>query len=296
MLYVYPTEGMNLIIRGLTKTYAHKYRALNNINIELTTGMTGILGPNGAGKTTFMKIIATLLLPSSGRVVFDEINIVKHPMRLRALLGYLPQDFHPYADLTVEEFLSYCAHLSKLDRHTYRVDEALEKVRLGEKRRTRTKHLSGGMIRRLGIAQALLNDPKLLIVDEPTAGLDPAERIRFRTLLASLSGERIVLLSTHIVEDIASTCSQVVVMNKGSVLLQASPAELAYKAYGTVWEMHASRKELASLQKEYLIMRTILTDTGWNVRLIANRQPHERAAPSMPGIEDGYMSLIPVSY
>jgi ABC-type multidrug transport system ATPase subunit len=284
---------MDLRIRELTKQYPNGVLAIDRIDLELDSGMVGILGPNGAGKSTLMKILATLLQPSDGQVTFDGIDIIAEPDRLRPVLGYLPQEFQAYPQLSVTEFLDYCASLSGITDREENVRAAIEKVELEEKRDALTRTLSGGMTRRLGIAQALLNDPQLLIVDEPTAGLDPAARIQFRNLLASLSGDRIVLLSTHIVEDVANTCHEVVVLDDGSVLLHGSPADLAQTAAGNVWELRVTKQELVNIQQRHMIISTVMeTPDEWRVQVIAEEAPHQSATSVAPGIEEGYMQLL----
>ena len=208
-------------------------------------------------------------------------------------LGYLPQSFNTYPQLTVGEFLDYFALLSGIQQgRAQRVKQVLEEVNLTDQRHLRTSKLSGGMKRRLGIAQALLNDPKLLIVDEPTAGLDPAERIRFRNFLSTLSGERVIILSTHIVEDVASTCNDLAVLFKGKLLFRGSPHDLACSASGKVWSYVATEEEWPMLQKKYHFLGTVRVDQGWQVRLLADESPAAEAVSVQPTIEDGYMVLV----
>ncbi|HET8905967.1 MAG TPA: ABC transporter ATP-binding protein, partial [Ktedonobacterales bacterium] len=231
---------MQIAMQGLTKMYSGKVHALNGVNLTIASGTFGLLGPNGAGKTTLMRILAGILQPTSGSLKINgqEIRSEHDRTQVKRALGYLPQELGLYPDLTAREFLDYIALLKGIDqsqvRHA-RIDELLELVGLSDVARRKLKAFSGGMKRRVGIAQALLNDPKLLIVDEPTAGLDPEERIRFRNLLADLGGNRVVLLSTHIVEDIAQTCRDLAVLTEGRVIFQGTVPTLLSEANGHVW-------------------------------------------------------------
>jgi ABC-type multidrug transport system ATPase subunit len=280
-------------IAQVSKRYPTGKQALSDVTLALQTGMFGLLGPNGAGKTTLMRILATLLPPSSGEVLVYGCSVRQQPRQVRRLLGYLPQQFNTYPQLTVAEFLDYFALLSGIRANRRAVVERLlEQVNLTEQRRQRTSRLSGGMKRRLGIAQALLNDPRLLIVDEPTAGLDPAERVRFRNLLTALSRERVIMLSTHIVEDIASTCNDLAVLQQGRVVFRGTPAALAHTATGKVWTAAVSQHDLPDLQARHPILRTVRAGSEWQVRLLAARNPGSQAQAATPTLEDGYMSLL----
>jgi len=284
---------MEVKIVNLSKVYSGDIRALNQISLNLSNGMFGLLGPNGAGKTTLMRIVATLLSATEGDVLVDGFSVRQQPAKIRRLLGYLPQSFNTYPQLTVGEFLDYFALLSGIQEgRARRVSQVLEQVNLSEQRRMRTSKLSGGMKQRLGIAQALLNDPQLLIVDEPTAGLDPAERVRFRNFLSTLSGDRVIILSTHIVEDVASTCNDLAVLCKGQVLLRGTPHDLAGIAMGKVWIFPASEEEWPVLQKKFHILGSVRVDNGWQVRLLADESPATQAVLVQPTIEDGYMVLV----
>jgi ABC-type multidrug transport system ATPase subunit len=284
---------MDVTITNISKRYAGGKHALRNVSLDLHKGMFGLLGPNGAGKTTLMRIMATLLPPIEGDIWVGDFSIRRHPTEIRHLLGYLPQQFNTYPQLTVAEFLDYFALLSGLRRkRQMRIDTLLEQVNLTEQRKQRTGTLSGGMKRRLGIAQALLNDPQLLIVDEPTAGLDPAERVRFRNLLATLSGDRIVILSTHIVEDIASTCNDLAILNQGQVLLRGTPKDLISIAQHKVWVIDTTQSEFEQLQSSYHILSTVRNDNGWRIRMLADALPTPHATADIPTIEDGYMYLM----
>ena len=229
---------MKLVIDGVSKQYAGKVWGLRDLRLELGSGVVGLLGPNGAGKSTLMRIIATVTRASAGRVLWNDADIAKAPDTLRSVLGYLPQDFGVYPHLTALEFLEYMAAVKGLDAASARkrIDELLAVVNLAEARDRSLGGFSGGMKQRVGIAQALLNDPELLIVDEPTAGLDPEERARFRNLLSELSGERIVIFSTHIVSDIEAIATDIAILGGGRLLAHAAPEELLRGVEGKVWE------------------------------------------------------------
>lgn len=284
---------MKVRIQNITKTYRGNVQALRGISLELGTGMFGLLGPNGAGKTTLMRIMATLLPPSSGDILVNDMSIHKAPNRIREILGYLPQYFGMYPQLTVYEFLDYFALLSGIHgQRRERVHEALQHTNLLDQRNTRTGKLSGGMKKRLGIAQALINDPSLLIVDEPTAGLDPAERVRFRNLLAAISSDRTVVLSTHIVEDVASTCADLAVLYKGKVLMRGTPSELARQASGKIWNLSVSQSQLEQLPARTRVVRTVRQGDAWLVRVLSDAAPTSSAVAADATIEDGYLYLV----
>ncbi len=283
---------MNIEITGLTKTYRGGARALDGLDLTVPTGMFGLLGPNGAGKTTLMRILAGLLRPSDGRVLVADHDLATAGGRaeIKRVLGYLPQDLGVYPDLTAREFLDYVALLKGIDDRGVRrrrVAELLEVVALSDVADRRLKGFSGGMKRRIGIAQALLNDPRLLIVDEPTAGLDPEERIRFRTLLAQLAGDRTVLLSTHIVEDIAQTCREIAVLDAGRSVFRGTVAELIAVAEGRVWSVVTPGPE-----PEGGVIVSVLPDPqGVRYRIVAAGQPTPDAIPVAPSLEAGYLAL-----
>ena len=238
---------MKISIEKLNKIYSNGNWALKDINLEIPNGMFGLLGPNGAGKSSLMRILVTLMKPSNGKVTInDQLDLQKNRREIRAMLGYLPQDFKFFAKLKTWEFLDYTARLAGMKNRTIRhdaVDRMLEEVGLFEARDRNANRLSGGMKRRLGIAQALINDPKIIIVDEPTTGLDPEERIRFRNLLSHISArDVIIILSTHIVGDISSTCENMALLNKGKLAFVGSPEELVEEAKGRVWRIHATER------------------------------------------------------
>src|SRR5512141_321820 len=250
---------MKLSIFHLSKQYRRDFWGLRDFDIELTPGVIGLLGPNGAGKSTLMRMLATITQPTEGTVKWNDTDIVKSPDTLREVLGYLPQDFGVYPNLTGQEFLEYMAAIKGLDTKTARrrIDELLLVVNLKDAAKRPLGGYSGGMKQRVGIAQALLNDPQLLIVDEPTVGLDPEERVRFRNLLSDLSGERIVILSTHIVSDVESTATDIAIIHKGHLKVHARPEQLLKQMDGSVWEWMATSQELPALKQKHIVSGTI---------------------------------------
>jgi ABC-2 type transport system ATP-binding protein len=282
-----------ITIRSLTKTYRGNLTALDGIDLDIGAGMVGLLGANGAGKTTLLRILAGILPASAGTILVGGHDL-RTPAGKRAVkrsLGYLPQDLGVYPDLTARGFLDYIAILKGVDGKRERraaIESALSLVSLDSVADRRLKTFSGGMKRRVGIAQALLNGPGLLIVDEPTAGLDPEERVRFRTLLSSLAADRTVLLSTHIVEDVASTSQDLAVLARGRVLYSGSVAGLAATAADRVWTLTQTGPPPAGS----LIVSAIHRGDATEYRLIADRQPGTAAVPARAGLEDGYMALM----
>ena len=265
---------MQITIEGLSKIYPNGNKALNNIDLEIKDGMFGLLGPNGAGKSTFMRIMVTLMKLSSGKVTIDGYDLVKDRREIRALLGYLPQDFRFFSSLSTHEFLDYAARLAGMKSAHERaaaVDQMLEEVGLFEARDRQANKLSGGMKRRLGIAQALINNPRLIIVDEPTTGLDPEERIRFRNLLSTISTKDvIIILSTHIVGDISSTCKSMALLNKGELAYSGSPDDLVARTNGKVWLIKASEAEYLQINEKYPVISNVPTNNGWEVQVVAD--------------------------
>ena len=254
----------------------------------------GLVGPNGAGKSTLMRILGTITRPSDGWVTWNGTNIVKSPNELRKVLGYLPQDFGVYPNLNAIEFLEYISAIKGVDPRTTRkrIQELLVLVNLTEASKRQLGGYSGGMKQRIGIAQALLNDPQLLIVDEPTVGLDPEERVRFRNLLSDLSGDRIVILSTHIVSDVESTATSIAVINDGCLITHTTPEGLIKNVNGKVWSWTVPSAALPSVRKEYLISGTVRRTNGVNVRIVSEQSPNEEAKRADPTLEDAYLYCI----
>lgn len=282
-----------LKIDNISKSFGRK-KILDNINLEVSAGMYGLLGANGAGKTTLMRIITTLLKPNSGKIVFDDIDSTNNPAKMRQSLGYLPQQFGSYRNITSRECLDYIGVLKGLydkSKRYKKIDALLEQVNLIEYRDVKLKNFSGGMIRRLGIAQALLGNPRLLIIDEPTAGLDPEERIRFRSLIRNFSQNRTVLLSTHIVEDIKATCTGVAILKNCKIQYFTSMSELASMALNKVWHLSVlNDKEYEHIEKHHTIISTqIKPDKSIDIRVVSDVKPTENAISVEPSIEEGYI-------
>lgn len=285
---------MNLEISNLSKQYRGNVWGLRDFSLQAQSGIIGLLGPNGAGKSTLMRILATITRPTSGTVSWNDSDISAHPRALRAQLGYLPQEFGVYPNLNVVEFLNYMAALKGLDAKVSkkRIDELLVVVNLLDARKRPLGGFSGGMKQRVGIAQALLNDPKLLIVDEPTVGLDPEERVRFRNLLADLSGNRLVILSTHIVSDVESTANKIAVMSQGRLLSFATPEDLISSVCGKVWSWSIASDALTKVHESYLVSSMIRTSAGLSVRVVSASKPAPDATPADPCLEDAYLLAV----
>ncbi|MFC4304898.1 ABC transporter ATP-binding protein [Cohnella boryungensis] len=284
---------MELIIEQLTKTYGDKH-ALNQISFRVGEGIHGLLGPNGAGKTTLMRLLATLLAPTSGKASIAGVQL-SEKAHIRRLVGYLPQDFSFYPGMSVLEAMDYLALLSGVKgraERKRRIDDLLERVNLTEQRRTKVKALSGGMKRRLGVAQAMVHEPKLLIVDEPTAGLDPEERIRFRRLLGRFAEGRIVLLSTHVVEDVESTCERMTVLQKGNLRYHGKIGDLTKAAEGRVWTAELDRTEWERDRDRFPVLSAVPEGSGMRVRILADERPYAGAQQASPSIEDAYLCLM----
>jgi ABC-2 type transport system ATP-binding protein len=281
---------VKLSIDNVSKRYRGKVWALRGFSLELGPGVLGLLGPNGAGKTTLTSILATITRASEGGVRWNGTDLAANPDALRAVLGYLPQDFGVYPNLNAVEFLEYLAAVKGLDAATSRrrIDELLNLVNLADVRKRPLGGFSGGMKQRVGIAQALLNDPQLLIVDEPTAGLDPEERVRFRNLLSELSGERIVILSTHIVSDVEATATDIALISGGVLVAHASPEELLRGVEGKVWEWVVTSAQLNAAKQRYLVSNTMRRSDGVHVRILAEQAP-PGAQPVLPTLEDAYL-------
>jgi ABC-type multidrug transport system ATPase subunit len=282
-----------LEICGVSKRYG-RVDALSDLTFRLGPGVTGLLGPNGAGKSTLMRILATVTPPSSGRVRWCGTDVAGDPDAVRRELGYLPQDFGVYANLNAVEFLRYLASLKGLAGAAgrARVDEVIEAVGLREAARRALGGFSGGMRQRVGIAQALLNDPRLLIVDEPTVGLDPGERIRFRELLAGLAGARVVLLSTHIVSDVEATAGALVILAGGRLLAQGSPGSLLGPLEGRVWTATVAHDQVALLRERHVVSGTMRRPDGVQLRIVSTGPPVAQARPATATLEDAYLHTL----
>ena len=284
---------MQIEIQNLSLSYPGGFKALDDINLSISDGMFGLLGPNGAGKSTLMRIMVTLMQPSMGRVLVDGKDIGKHRREIRNMVGYLPQDFRFFAKLKSWEFLDYAARLAGMNsrkERLIRVDEMLESVGLFEFRNRMANKLSGGMKRRLGIAQALIAHPSIIIVDEPTTGLDPEERIRFRNLLSDLGrSETIIILSTHIVGDISSTCNQMALLNEGSLIYQGTPDKLVEQASGFVWRAEITPEQYENLKTEVPIISTIPSGGGWEVQFVGEKPDGIDAFPVDANLEHAYV-------
>lgn len=287
---------MKISIRDLYKRYENGKEALKKVSLEINSGLFGLLGPNGAGKTTLMRILVTLMKATSGSVKVGDLDISENRKQIRSLLGYLPQEFSVFPKLRTWEFLDYSARLSGIKNRKERsekVDRILEDVGLFDVRDRYASKLSGGMKRRLGIGQTLIGDPKVMIVDEPTVGLDPEERLRFRNTVADLSRrDIIIILSTHIVGDISSTCSDMAVLNEGEIVFNGPPETLIQRAEGKVWSISASDYELDELKKAYPVISTVPSEQGWDVRLVGSKQPDKDAVPVSPNLEDAYICYM----
>lgn len=281
---------VTLQVERVSKLYG-AFVALKEINLELGSGVYGLLGPNGAGKTTLMRIMTDLLIPSRGRVLWDGKDIHAMGADYRDLLGYLPQDFGVYPNFTAESFLHYIARLKGLDKDTarHKTSELLELVGLSDRRKRKLGGFSGGERQRVGIAQALLNDPQILILDEPTAGLDPQERIRFRRLLNRLGKDRLVLLSTHIVSDVESAADQVILLRRGEIIGQDSPGALLGQLEGKVWSVPVSPREQEDLSARYPCSNVSRQDGVTYMRLIADTPPIASAKQVPANLEDLYL-------
>ncbi len=284
---------MSISIKALNKVYPNGNHALKDIQLEIPTGMFGLLGPNGAGKSTLMRILVALMEPTSGEVNIFGYDLRKQRKEIRSILGYLPQDFRFFAKYKTHEFLDYSARLAGMNSSRERkqaVDNMLESVGLFDVRERYANKLSGGMKRRLGIAQALIHNPKVIVVDEPTTGLDPEERIRFRNLLSSVSENGVtIILSTHIVGDISSSCKHMVLMNRGEVSFYGSPQDMLKQAEGKVWRIRVSGDELHEVDKKYPVISTIPSGTGWEVQVVADEIIGYEAQPLPPNLEHAYV-------
>lgn len=284
--------AINIEIKDLSKHYGKK-KALDHIDLTIEQGMFGLLGPNGAGKTTLMKILTTLTKKSGGSVTICG-EPVENCTQIRRITGYLPQDFSMYGNMTAYEALDYLAVLSGMGKkeRKVRVPEMLEKVNLQDQQKTKVKAMSGGMKRRLGIAQAIIHDPRVIVVDEPTAGLDPEERVRFRNLLCEIAKERIVILSTHIVGDVEAACEELAVLNEGKILFRGTINELLQMVNGKVYEATISTIEVDRIQERFLVTAILTAGSLTRVKIIADEPPIEGAKLCSSDVEDAYMYLM----
>lgn len=284
-----------LTIKNLNKTYPNGTQALNDVNLTLEKGMFGLLGPNGAGKSTLMRTIATLQLADTGTIEFDGINVFKQPQELRKVLGYLPQDFGVYPKVSAEMMLNHIAKVKGItntpDRKNY-VADLLHKVNLYKFRNRNLGDYSGGMRQRFGIAQALLGNPKLIIVDEPTAGLDPLERNRFHNLLSELGENAVVILSTHIVDDVTNLCQNMAVFNEGKILQQGNPQVLSDTLNHKVFKKKIEKSELENIEKEFTVLSNYLRGGEFYVNIYSEYNPGEGFEPINNTLEDFYFYCI----
>lgn len=287
---------MKLRIQNLTKTYKNGVKAIDDLSIEIGTGMFGLLGPNGAGKSSLMRTIATLQSPDSGSIMFGDIDVLEDNMSLRKVLGYLPQSFGVYPKMSAEDLLDYFATLkgvsSKSDRQNI-VKEVLEITNLYEVRHKHVAGYSGGMKQRFGIAQLLLNNPKLIIVDEPTAGLDPAERHRFLNVLREVGTNCTVIFSTHIVEDVKELCNEMAILNGGKILKHTTPQEATKELEGKIWKKIINRDDLEENENQFNILSTNYNqDNTLNIRVYAEVQPSDDFVAVAPQLDDVYFIAL----
>ncbi|HEY0142202.1 MAG TPA: ABC transporter ATP-binding protein [Thermoanaerobaculia bacterium] len=286
---------LELRIDHLSKTYSNGVKALQNVNLTVPAGMFGLLGPNGAGKSTLMRILATLQEPDAGEIRLGNLDVVRQKDAVRETLGYLPQDFGLYQNIAAEKLLDHFAILEGIvDRGERRavVEALLKQTNLWEKRKQKLGGFSGGMRQRFGIALALLGNPKLLIVDEPTAGLDPAERVRFLNLLSELGENSIVILSTHIVEDVSELCTRMAIINKGQILLEAEPLRAVETMDGRVWERLVPKDELPALERDSNVLSTKLLAGKTVVRVYSESRPAPEFHAVEPELHDVYFSVM----
>ncbi|HEV2607514.1 MAG TPA: ABC transporter ATP-binding protein [Xanthomonadaceae bacterium] len=283
-----------LTVDSVHYRYPNGHEAVSGIDLRMGPGILGLLGPNGAGKSTLMRILATLSKPTSGRVLWNGEDVARKPDALRVELGYLPQDFGVYQALSAREFLAYLAAVKGLPSSLAktRIDDCLGLVGLADAGDRRLGDFSGGMRQRVGIAQALLNDPKLLIVDEPTVGLDPEERLRFRHLITDLAGQRLVILSTHIVSDVEASATALAVMAKGRLLFNGAPEPLVAQADGHVWDWLVPESRVADARTQFTISGSLRRPDGVRLRIVGATSPSDDAQACAPDLEDAYLWLL----
>lgn len=284
-----------LLINNLTKTYPNGVKALNGINLEITNGMFGLLGANGAGKSSLMRTIASLQEPTSGNIEFNNVDIVKQPTKVRKHLGYLPQEFGVYPKISAEKLLDHLAVLkgvlNKKDRKE-QVTVLLQQVNLYQHRKKSVYTFSGGMRQRFGIAQALLGNPQIIIVDEPTAGLDPEESNRFLNLLSEIGENVIVILSTHIVEDVRNLCPKMAILSNGEIISQGSPKELVASIEGKIWSKIIPKKDIDVYKKAFDVISTKLVAGETQIRVLSDNKPEKGFEMIIPNLEDFYFTIV----
>ena len=287
---------LELLIEKVSKRYkGSEVYALRDLHLDVGPGILGLLGPNGAGKSTLMRIIATITKPTHGTVHWNGFDIAQQPDEIRSVLGYLPQDFGVYPNLNADEFLQYMAAIKGVEPGAAkeRIEDLLEFVNLIEARKRPLGDYSGGMKQRIGIAQALLNDPKILIVDEPTVGLDTEGRLRFRHLLAELAGERVVILSTHIVSDVEATANDIAIINRGNLLVRSPPEDLLKSVEGKVWDWVVPSSELPALKQRHILSSIVRRKDGLHTRVVSETSPASEAHPAnSPTLEEAYLYRI----
>ncbi|MFY8128946.1 MAG: ABC transporter ATP-binding protein [Chitinophagaceae bacterium] len=286
---------MQLVITNLSKTYSNGVKALNNINLTIGKGMFGLLGPNGAGKSSLMRTIATLQNADTGTIMLGDIDVINQKNELRKVLGYLPQDFGFYPKVSALSLLDHFAVLKGISNKAERkqlVDSLLQQTNLFEARKRNVSDFSGGMRQRFGIAQALIGNPQLIIVDEPTAGLDPQERNRFHNILSEIGEQVIVILSTHIVDDVKQLCNQMVVMNKGEIIIEGTPKQTVQNIEGKIWQTAIDKDQLIAYKKQFKVISNHISEGKMIIRVINNTQPSLEFTSVDANLEDVYFSNI----
>jgi len=285
----------SLSIRNVCKTYGNGVQALNSVSLEIPCGMYGLLGPNGAGKSTLMRTLATLQDPDEGEIFLGDIDVIKQKDEVRQTLGYLPQEFELYPKSKAEDLLDYFAVLKGITNRAARkevVEALLKQTNLWEKRRQKLGGFSGGMKQRFGVAVAMLGNPKLMIVDEPTAGLDPAERVRFLNLLSELGENSVVILSTHIVEDVSELCTRMAIIDNGQILQEAEPLKAVAEMHGKIWRLIVEKTKLPELEREHKIISTKLLSGRTVVHIYSEEDPAGGFEPVQPDLEDVYFTTM----
>lgn len=280
-----------LTVENLGKRYGDTW-AVQNIDLTVEPGVVGLLGPNGAGKSTLMRLITSVIKPTEGEVYWNGTDVTQNPQAIRSHVGYLPQSFGVYPNLTASEFLSYLAAIRGVSDAGARIDDLLRLVNLAEDRDQRLGEFSGGMRQRVGIAQALLADPDLLVVDEPTVGLDPEERVRFRNMLTDLADERIIILSTHVVSDVEATASDIAVLCDGTIIAHEQPGDFLEEATGAVWEWVVPQQRIDEIKAEYTISSATRGRDGVRVRVVSETAPTPEAELVEPTLEDAYLHSV----